>query len=84
MPRQKRAASHGKTAESVSSEEKIARLLGLLLVKDMESKTDQATLLRSVGFEVSDVASMLGMTENHVNVASHKGRKRLGKKRAKS
>lgn len=83
MPK-KSAVSQGKTAEPVSSEEKIARLLGLLLVKDMESKTDQVTLLRSVGFEVSDVASMLGMTENHVNVASHMGRKRLAKKKAKS
>ena len=80
----KRAGSQAKATEPVSSEEKIARLLGLLLIKDMENKVDQVTLLRSAGFEVSDVASMLGMTENHVGVAAHAGRKKLGKKKAKS
>ena len=67
--------------EPVSSEEKIARLLGLLLVKEMESKTEQVTLLRSVGFAVSEVATMLGISENHVNVAAHHGRKKLGGKK---
>lgn len=33
-------------------------------------------MLRSAGFEVSDVADMLGMTENHVKVADHLGRKK--------
>jgi DNA-directed RNA polymerase specialized sigma24 family protein len=66
----------------VSAEEKIARALGLLLVRNMEQKTEQVTLLRSIGFEVSDVAAMLGMTENHVNVAAFHGRKKTGKKSA--
>jgi hypothetical protein len=44
---------------------------------------EQVMLLRAVGFEVSDVAAMLGMTENHVNVAAHHGRKNFGKKRPK-
>jgi len=60
----------------VSAEEKIARLLGLLLVKDIKKKTDQVPLLRRVGFEVSEVADILGMTENHVKVADHLGRKK--------
>jgi hypothetical protein len=60
----------------VSAEEKIARVLGMLLVKDIKNKTDQVPLLRSVGFEVSEVADMLGMTENHVKVADHLGRKK--------
>lgn len=84
MPPAKRAGSQQRATELVSSEEKIARLLGLLLVKDMENKIDQVTLLRSAGFEVSDVALMLGMTENHVNVAAHAGRKKQGKKKAKN
>ncbi|HVJ04228.1 MAG TPA: hypothetical protein VM578_01000 [Candidatus Saccharimonadales bacterium] len=50
----------------------------------MENKIDQVTLLRSAGFEVSDVAAMLGMTENHVNVAAHAGRKKQEKKKAKN
>ena len=60
----------------VPAEEKIARLLGLLLVKDIKKKTDQVPLLRSAGFEVSEVAEMLGITENHVKVADHQGRKK--------
>jgi len=60
----------------VAAEEKIARLLGLMLVKDIKRKTDQVPLLRSVGFEISEVADMLGMTENHVKVADHHGRKK--------
>jgi DNA-directed RNA polymerase specialized sigma24 family protein len=60
----------------VPADEKIARLLGMLLVKDIKKKTDQVPTLRSVGFTVSEVAEMLGMTENHVKVADHLGRKK--------
>jgi DNA-directed RNA polymerase specialized sigma24 family protein len=71
-----------KSNQLVSAEERIARTLGLLLVKDVEKRTDQVTLLRSIGFEVSDVAAMLGMTENHVNQAAFQGRKKSNKKGA--
>ncbi len=82
MPTQKRKAEKAvKKSEPISSEEKIARLLGLYFVKDMEQKTDQAAHLRSVGFEVSEVATMLRITENHVNVAAFHGRKNLEKKK---
>lgn len=67
-------------AAPVSSEEKIARLLGIIVVKEIDSRGDQATLLRSIGFDVADVASMLGMSENHVKVATHHGRKKQKKK----
>ncbi len=79
MPVKRKAANQPR--EPVAADEKIARLLGMLLVKDMEQKTEQVTLLRSIGFEVAEVAAMLGMTENHVNVAAHHGRKNLGKKK---
>ena len=73
----KTAADRTSGARSrVSAEDKIARLLGLLLVKDVKKKTDQVPLLRSVGFEVAEVADLLGMTENHVKVADHQGRKK--------
>lgn len=62
--------------DGVSPMEKIARLLGMLLVKDVTKKTDQVPLLRSAGFSVSEVADMLGMAENHVRVADHHGRKK--------
>lgn len=78
----KRASKGSKTTtEPVEAQEKIARLLGVLAVKDIPQRVDQVVLLRSVGFEVSEIAAMLGMTENHVNVAAHHGRKSRGKRK---
>jgi hypothetical protein len=74
--KRKPAVSETTARNTVAAEEKIARLLGLLLIKDIKKKTDQVPLLRSVGFEVSEVADMLGITENHVKVADHHGRKK--------
>ena len=74
--KRKLAAGNDNGRNRVSAEEKIARLLGLFVVKDIKKKTDQVPLLRRVGFEVSEVADMLGMTENHVKVADHHGRKK--------
>ena len=69
----------------VEALDKIARVLGLLVVKDLEDKTAQVVMLRSAGFDVADIAAMLRMTENHVRVASHLGRKtKLKKKSAKA
>jgi DNA-directed RNA polymerase specialized sigma24 family protein len=78
----RKSARAGKLGEPVSAEEKIARALGLLLVRNLEQKNEQVTLLRSIGFEVPDIAAMLGMTENHVNVAAFRARKKTGKKSA--
>jgi DNA-directed RNA polymerase specialized sigma24 family protein len=63
-------------AESVSADEKIARLLGVLATKDIDQINERVALLRAVGFSVPEVAAMLGMTENHVRVAAHHGRKK--------
>ena len=72
--RRKKAAAEG--GSRVGGEEKIARLLAMLLIKDVKKKTDAVPMLRRAGFEVSEVADMLGMTENHVKVADHHGRKK--------
>lgn len=85
MPQAKKhPAKTPRTSELISADQKIARCLGLLLVRDMDQKVDQVALLRAIGFEVSEVAAMLGMTENHVNVAAHHGRKTFGKKSVKA
>jgi DNA-directed RNA polymerase specialized sigma24 family protein len=62
--------------DPISANEKIARLLGILATKDMEQVNERVALLRAVGFSVSEVASILGMTENNVRVATHHGRKK--------
>jgi DNA-directed RNA polymerase specialized sigma24 family protein len=69
------------SAEPVSADEKIARLLGILATKDIEQIGERVTLLRAVGFGVSEVASILGMTENNVRVATHHGRKKRRRKK---
>ena len=76
MAKRKRKPADASANDRLSADEKIARLLGLLLVKDIKSATDQVPLLRRAGFEVSEVAQMLNMTENHVRVADHHGRKK--------
>jgi hypothetical protein len=70
------AAADTSSNKGPSADERIARLLGLLLVRDIKSAIDQVGLLRRAGFTVSDVAQMLNMTENHVRVADHAGRKK--------
>ncbi len=72
---------HSAATEPVSAHEKIARLLGVLATKDLEQIPERVVLLRAVGFEVSEVASILGMTVNHVRVAAHLGRKKQKKKK---
>lgn len=67
------------SAEPVSAQEKIARLLGVLATKDLEQMRERVVLLRAVGFEVSEVASILGISEINVRVAAHHGRKKHNK-----
>jgi hypothetical protein len=77
MAKRKRKSAADSSADTrVSADEKIARLLGLLLVKGVKTATDKVPLLRRAGFEVSEVAQMLNMTETHVRVADHHGRKK--------
>lgn len=70
------AGGIGSARPRVSAEEKIARVLGMLLVKDIEKKADRVPLLRNIGFEVAEIAEILEMTHNHVQVADHRSRKK--------
>ena len=88
MPRSKVVAKPAETSDrmpggSTSALEKIACLLGVLATKDLEQIVDRVMLLRRAGFTVREVASMLGITENHVMVATHHGKKKSGAKGAK-
>lgn len=82
--RRRRAKAEANSGEPLSSQDKIARLVGLFLIKDIEQKIDQVTLLRSAGFQVSEVAAMLGISEKHVTVATHKGRKKKSRNKVNS
>ena len=66
-------------AEPLSAHDKIARLLGLLAVKDKTDSADKVILLQGAGFVTAEIASMLGITENNVDVINF--RRRNKKKR---
>ncbi len=57
-------------------EEKIARLLAHLVVRDIDQSGDKIRTLKAAGFEVAQIAPILGMTENAINVALHRARKK--------
>jgi DNA-directed RNA polymerase specialized sigma24 family protein len=70
------------TMEPLSAHDKIARLLGLLAVKDKPEPAEQVVLLQGAGFQQAEIASMLGITENNISVINY--RLRNQKKRGKA
>jgi hypothetical protein len=81
MPKGKGGKSSA-TTDPVSAHDKIARLLGIIAVKDKTEPADQVVVLQGAGFEVAEIASMLGITENNVSVINF--RLRSKKKRGKA
>lgn len=59
-----------------SPEEKIARLLAILLVKDSKADAAKFPVLRSAGFTNAEIADILGTTEDTVRVALNRTRKK--------
>jgi predicted transcriptional regulator len=47
---------------------RIAKLFALYLLKDVEDEGDKITRLNAVGFSASEIAALLGKTENNVRV----------------
>jgi hypothetical protein len=59
--------------------DKIAALLGLLVVKDME--TDDASVrLGNVGFSDREIAALIGVTDGYVRLARFRAKKKGGPK----
>lgn len=87
MPRKKNLAADGnsETENGVPAADKIARLLALIVTKDLE--TDAAALrLDSVGFSSREISGLLGVGPNYLNVAKHRkkasGAKKTRKRKA--
>lgn len=59
--------------------DKIAALLGLLVVKDMEAD-DASIRLGNVGFSDRDIAALIGVTEGYVRLARFRAKKKGGRK----
>ena len=55
--------------------ERLANLIALLLIKG-EPQADQLRTLACAGFSNTEIARLLGLTPNAVNVALHRLRKR--------
>ena len=58
---------------NVPNLDRITRLLALLVVKG-ESQGEKVRLLSGAGFANTEIAEMLGLTANAVNVALHRAR----------
>jgi len=59
---------------SANQVERITNLMALLLIKG-EPQADQLRTLVSAGFSNTEIARLLGLTANAVNVALHRMRK---------
>jgi len=86
-PRKRNVAAEvtSEDKDELTAVDKIARLLALLVTKDME--TDVAALtLDAAGFSAREVSNLLGVGPNYVNVAKHRkktgGPKRSRKRKA--
>ncbi len=75
----KRSPSSVDSEVRVSPEEKIARLLAVMITKDQE-QVDQVSQLLSIGFAVADIAAILELSPNHVSVAKYAAKKKAAGK----
>ena len=77
----KRAAAAEGEQNGVPALDKIAALLGLMYVRDMD--TDDASVrLGNVGFSDREIAALIGVTDGYVRLARFRAKKR-GKPRKK-
>lgn len=66
-------------SDLISEQKKTNKLLAILVLRDLGSKTEQINLLHETGFKPSEIAGLIGTTPNSVSVAINKLRKK-GKK----
>lgn len=71
----RRAASTEPATAMGEGIERLTNLAALLLVKG-EPKPEQIRILAAAGFGNSEIAALLGLTSNSVNVALHRSRKK--------
>lgn len=57
---------------------RIAKLFALYLLKDVEDESRKVTRLNAVGFSPSEIAALLGKTEQNVRVQISQAKKKKG------
>jgi hypothetical protein len=72
----KRAPAAAEEAAQPAALDRIAGLLALLYVKDVEDKEDAALKLDAIGFTSHEISGLLGVNENFVRVARHRKSKK--------
>ena len=67
----KKSSAEGEAGSSTPQLDRLTRLLALLVVKG-ESQAEKIHLLSGAGFANTEIAELLGLTANAVNVALHR------------
>lgn len=67
----KKSPAAGQSEGGTPQLERLTRLLALLVVKG-ESQAEKIQLLSGAGFANTEIADLLGLTPNAVNVALHR------------
>jgi len=79
----KRKSGNSSATETLSAEDKIARILGILAVKDVVDSADKVVMLQGAGFGSGEISSMLDITRNTIDLINFKRRQRVKKKNGK-
>jgi DNA-directed RNA polymerase specialized sigma24 family protein len=58
---------------------RIAKLLALYLIRDIEEESKKVTRLNAVGFSTAEIAAMLDKTEDNVRVQMSQSKKKSNK-----
>ncbi|UPK04515.1 hypothetical protein [Bradyrhizobium sp. 170] len=73
------AADEGERQQGTLALDRIAALLGLYVVKDMEAD-EAAVKLGNVGFSDKEIAALIGVTAGYVRLARFRAKKKGGRK----
>ena len=77
--RRPEAAADDPAEEGTPALDRIAALLGLYVVKDMEAD-EAAVKLGNVGFSDKEIAALIGVTAGYVRLARFRAKKKGGRK----
>jgi DNA-directed RNA polymerase specialized sigma24 family protein len=80
QPKKPVANSVNARTEAVRPEEKIARMLGILAIQSVKGRPQQASMLRSGGFTLKEIADLLDTSDNGVSALLYQARQKKGQR----
>ena len=75
MAEKKNRSAQTDATHAKSNSERLTNLVALLVVKG-EEQVNQIRILAAAGYSNTDIAALLGITANAVNIALHRLRKK--------